>query len=103
MRALGGGSLGLKNSRIRRRAQRLLNGGSTILLFLMLTAQASAGPIAVGILQFNTFSPASPPDTPGVNFFLISNFTGLNSLPPDFPMAADITFQNLELILAIGS
>jgi hypothetical protein len=87
-----------------RRAIRLVvQSGLILVLLALLPTEIGAATMAVGVIQFNTFTPANPPDVAGVNMFLISNYTGVNSLHPDFPVDTAITFQSLELVLAIGA
>ena len=61
-------------------------------------AIAKSETINIGVLSFDTFIPGSL-DSPGVNAFDISNFTGAFGFPPDFPVIDDLTFQGGVLTL----
>ena len=60
----------------------------TILALLPTAALASVTP--VGDLEFNNLSL-------GVNNFTVNNFTGVNNFPPEFPVADNVTFDNVVL------
>lgn len=59
---------------------------------------ARADQVNLGTISFDIFIPAGP-SAPGTNAFDISNFTGGFNLPPDFPVADDLTFLTSFLIL----
>ena len=64
-----------------------------IFVALALPQSATATPIALGVMVFDTFIPG--PD--GTNAFFISNLTGPFALLPDFPVATSITFESPSL------
>jgi hypothetical protein len=70
-------------------------------LFLVVPA-APASTILLGSLSYDTFIPASGDGSPGVNAFDIANLTGAFSLPEDFPVADDLTFQSAMLTLTLA-
>lgn len=64
---------------------------------LLIPAVASAGTIALGVFSFDNLIPDG--DTPGVNVFDISNYTGSFDLPPDLPVGTGVTLQGAVLIV----
>jgi len=80
---------------------RIFRGSLRVLLVLIVlglgTCLASADTVAVGVLSFDI-------DNPGAtNAFTLYNFTGSNSLAPDFPVADDVTFLGASLTLTDSS
>ncbi len=57
---------------------------------------ARAEPIAVGLLDFSQFIPGSSA-APGTVAFYLTNYTGSNSLAPDFPVLDSLTFLGAQL------
>jgi hypothetical protein len=74
---------------VRGGAQMRKFGFAGVLLALCCAQQGFADSIAVGDLEFNSFSP-------GLNSFTINNFTGSNNLG-FFPVADNVTFDNVVL------
>src|SRR5580658_962477 len=62
---------------------------------LLSPASAAAEMVNLGLFSFDNLIPDG--DTPGVNVFDISNYTGAFDLPPDLPVATGVTFQNAVL------
>jgi hypothetical protein len=71
---------------------------------LLAPAAIQAATIPLGVVSFNTLIPSAP-GSPGVNDFEVDNFTGANSLPPDFPASDPVTFlgSSIELFPKIGA
>lgn len=74
-----------------------LSGGCCALVGLSLQP-ARGDSINIGAVSFDGFIPADV-NTPGVNAVDVGNFTGGFALPPDFPVASDLVFQNATLTL----
>ena len=72
--------------------------------FAGLTCQASAAPVAInlGVFTFDVLIPGTA-QSPGLDQFTINNFTGLNNLVPDFPIADSVTFQNISVNFGSGA
>jgi hypothetical protein len=70
----------------------------TLTAFLLLPIDSYAATIALGGISFNTLIPSGG-GAPGVTDFEVDNFTGSFALPSDFPVIANLTFQNSELVL----
>lgn len=75
----------------------MLSGGA-ICLF---AAMAQGSTVYVGALSYDTFIPAGN-GSPGVYAFDLANLTGAFSLPPDFPVTDDLTFQSAVLTLTLS-
>ncbi|MBZ5634920.1 MAG: hypothetical protein LAO55_17500 [Acidobacteriia bacterium] len=79
--------------------------GATLRLFslgallALASVSAHADTISLGFVSFDILIPGAP-ELPGVNAFSITNFTGSNSLSPDFPVATDLSFLGSSLTLA---
>ena len=74
---------------------------------LVSPACAQAAQVAIGVISFDNFIPASAA-SPGVNTFTISNLTGNPTasgfaLPPDFPIYSALILENLQLTVLSGS
>jgi hypothetical protein len=67
-------------------------------VFLLLPAASYAATIALGGISFNTLIPSGG-GVAGVTDFEVDNFTGAFALPADFPVIANVTFQNSKLVL----
>jgi hypothetical protein len=61
-------------------------------------APAHASTVSLGALSYDTFIPPST-GSPGVDAFNVANLTGSFSLPADFPVIDDLTFQGTMLFL----
>lgn len=59
---------------------------------------SNAATIALGGISFNTLIPSGG-GVPGLTSFEVDNFTGSFALPSDFPVIANLTFQNSQLTL----
>src|SRR5690348_8310438 len=68
-----------------------------VLAVLLIPATLFATTINVGIISFDTLIPGGA--TAGSNVFNISNLTDAFQLPPDFPVAAALTFHSSSLML----
>ena len=79
------------------RSKAFLSLFATCALFLV-PVRAHAATVSIGTLSFDTFIPSAP-GSPGINAFNLSNLTGSFSLPPDFPVMDDLTFQGATLTL----
>lgn len=82
-------------------SKRLLRVIGYAVLCLM-AATARAGTVQLGTLSYDTFIPANG-SSPGVDAFDLSNLTGAFSLPPDFPVTDDLTFQSVTLTLTLSN
>jgi hypothetical protein len=69
-----------------------------VVCLIFLTLQARADIIPIGLVSFDQLIPGDV-GVPGINAFTIANFTGTNSLPPDFPVATDLSFLTTSLQL----
>jgi hypothetical protein len=79
--------------------RRLLQLAGGIVLWLLATPmQASIA--YVGALSYDTFVPAGN-GSPGIDAFDLANLTGPFNLPPDFPVADNLTFQGAVLTLTL--
>ena len=67
----------------------------------LFSATVRADIVDLGMLSYNTFIPAGN-GSPGVDAFNLVNFTGAFSLPPDFPVVDDVTFQSAVLTLTLS-
>jgi hypothetical protein len=63
-----------------------------------LCVPAHASTVLLGALSFDTFILGSV-GAPGVDAFNVANLTGSFSLPPDFPVTDNLTFQSASLTL----
>jgi hypothetical protein len=66
--------------------------------FFLLPLASYAATIALGGISFNTLIPSGG-GVAGVTDFEVDNFTGSFVLPYDFPVIANLTFQNSKLVL----
>ena len=66
----------------------------------LLPTSARGDIVNVGTLSYDTFVPAGN-GSPGIDAFDLSNLTGAFSLPPDFPVLDDLTFQGAVLTLTL--
>jgi hypothetical protein len=73
----------------------------TFAVLFLFSAMARADIVDVGTLSYDTFIPAGN-GSPGVDAFDLANFTGAFSLPPDFPVIDDLTFQSAVLTLTLS-
>ena len=71
------------------------------LAFCLLLAPARAATVYVGALSYDTFVPAGD-GSPGIFAFDLANLTGAFDLPPDFPVADDLTFQGAVITLTLS-
>jgi hypothetical protein len=55
--------------------------------------------VPIGVLSFDVFVPANPPDDPGTNAFFIANLTGAEALPGAFDVTTALTLQGSVLTL----
>ena len=69
-------------------------------LLLFISAIARAGEFPIGVLSYDVLIPSSP-GAPGVDAFNLSNLTGGFDLPPDFPVATGVTWDNTYLTLTL--
>lgn len=70
-------------------------------LFLLLSPGLLAADYSLGILSFDLLQAAGP--GPGVNFVNLSNFTGGEALPPDFPILTPVVLEDAELTVVVSS
>ena len=72
-------------------------------LFLLIASSqlAFGNAITIGDVAFNT--PAGCDPSLGDCYFTIDNFTGADSLPPDFPLAFPITFASATLTVTTST
>jgi hypothetical protein len=73
----------------------------TLVVLCLFSTSARADVVNLGALSFDTFIPSAGGFV-GVNAFNISNLTGAFSLPPDFPVLDNLTFQSATLKLSNG-
>ncbi len=66
--------------------------------FLVLPVASRAATLALGGVSFNTLIPSGA-GVSGVTDFEVDNFTGAFALPSDFPVVANLTFENSQLAL----
>ncbi len=66
------------------------------MVILVLGGLAFADQVTVGAISYDPFI-LGQPGLPAVNVFDLSNLTGMNSFPPDFPVATNLDFNNLTL------
>jgi len=87
---------------VKSRALRAVRMPAVCLGWICLGFSAMAAPLPVpapaGILAYNTLI-AGAPGAPGVNEFLIGNFTGLASAEPDFAIVSELLFLDSKLEL----
>jgi hypothetical protein len=78
----------------------LMKGQMPVLigLALLMSATVQASAIAIGHLSFDVFIDTTN-ESPGVNAFNISDFSGTFDLPPDFPASTALTLTNATLIV----
>jgi len=67
-------------------------------VFFLLPIASYATTVALGGISFNTLIPSGG-GLAGVTDFEVDNFTGSFALPSDFPVIANLTFQNSKLVL----
>jgi hypothetical protein len=70
-------------------------------VFCLFSTIGRASIANLGALSFDTFIPSAG-NLVGVNAFNISNLSGAFSLPPDFPVFDNLTFQSATLKLSNG-
>jgi hypothetical protein len=66
------------------------------MVILVAGGLAFADQVAVGAISYDPFI-LGQPGLPAVNVFDLSNLTGINSFPPDFPVVTNLDFNNLTL------
>lgn len=71
------------------------------MVILSLPGLAQADVLNLGILSFDQFIPGAPGQA-GLNLFSISDFTGTDALPSDFPSTSAVVFKDSTLTL-VGS
>jgi hypothetical protein len=84
-----------------RSLSRLFRGVGCCLAFFLVAITARASTVYVGALSYDTFVPAGD-GSPGIGEFDLANLTGAFDLPPDFPVADDLTFQGAVLTLTFS-
>jgi hypothetical protein len=68
--------------------------------FCFLATSAFADVLNLGALSYDTFIPPGN-GSPGIYTFDLANLTGAYNLPPDFPVADNLTFQGAVLTLTL--
>lgn len=91
-------NLSLRRNEVFCRGTRIVSVASVAFCVFLFPAVAKSETINVGVLSFDEFIPGSN-DSPGVNAFNFSNFTGAFAFPLDFPVIDDLTFQGAVLTL----
>jgi PEP-CTERM motif len=82
----------------RRAIPRCLRFGVCIALAILCSVMARAASVNLGIVSYDVLIPGST-NSPGVEVFDFSNFTGAFDLPPDFPVATSLNFDSMSLML----
>lgn len=81
---------------------------TNLIVIIVLTALGLLAPMAhgdtisVGVLSYDTFIPPGGDGSPGVDAFDIANLTGGFSLPPDFPVTDNLTFEDAVMTLTLS-